>query len=41
MEPRGFEDPSAELERLAEEQVSDLDTTGDERTHRSKQRREI
>jgi hypothetical protein len=40
MEPRGFEDPSAELERLAEEQINDLDTTGEERIRRGKQRRE-
>ncbi|MBS1965684.1 MAG: hypothetical protein JST60_07665 [Chloroflexi bacterium SZAS-1] len=40
MEPRGFEDPSAELERLAEEQINDLDTTGDERTRRGRERRE-
>lgn len=40
MEPRGFEDPSAELERLAEEQINDLDSTGDERTRRGRTRRE-
>ena len=40
MEPRGFEDSSAELERLAEEQINDLESTGDERLRRSKERRE-
>lgn len=39
MEPRGFEDPSAELERLAEEQINDLDSTGEERVRRGKERR--
>jgi len=40
MEPRGFEEPSAELERLAEEQINDLDSTGDERARRGRARRE-
>jgi hypothetical protein len=40
MEPRGFEDSSAELERLAEEQINDLDSTGEERSRRGKERRE-
>jgi hypothetical protein len=40
MEPRSFEDPSAELERLAEEQINDLDSTGEDRSRRGKQRRE-
>ena len=39
MEPRGYEDPSAELERLAEEQINDLDCTGEERVRRGKERR--
>ncbi len=39
MEPRGYEDPSAELERLAEEQINDLDSTGEERVRRGKERR--
>ena len=40
MEPRGFEDPSAELERLAEEQINDLDSTGEDRSRRGRERRE-
>jgi hypothetical protein len=40
MEPRGFEDSSAELERLAEEQINDLDSTGEERSRRGRSRRE-
>ncbi|KPV51168.1 hypothetical protein SE17_22745 [Kouleothrix aurantiaca] len=40
MEQNSFEEPSAELERLAEEQINDLDTTGDERSQRGKHRRE-
>ena len=40
MEPRSSEDPSAELERMAEEQINDLDSEGEDRTRRSKQRRE-
>ena len=40
MEPLTPEELSAELERLAEEQVSDLDNEGEDRTQRSKQRRE-
>ena len=40
MEPRSSEDPSAELERLAEEQINDLDSEGEERLLRGKQRRE-
>ena len=40
MEQNSFEEPSAELERLAEEQINDLDTTGDERSRRGKERRE-
>jgi hypothetical protein len=40
MEPRGFEDPSGELERLAEEQINDLDSTGEERSRRGRERRE-
>ncbi len=40
MEPRIPEDPSAELERLAEEQINDLESEGTERWQRGKQRRE-
>ena len=40
MEPRGFEDPSAELEPLAEEQINDLDSTGEDRSRRGRERRE-
>lgn len=40
MDPRGFENSSAELERLAEEQINDLDSTGEERSRRGKERRE-
>jgi hypothetical protein len=40
MEPLSPEELSAELERLAEEQVSDLDNEGEDRALRSKQRRE-
>jgi len=40
MEPRSSEDPSAELERLAEEQINDLDSEGEERIRRAKHRRE-
>ena len=40
MDPRGFEDSSAELERLAEEQINALDSTGEERSRRGKERRE-
>lgn len=40
MDPRGFEDPSAELERLAEEQINDLESTGEERSRRGRERRE-
>ena len=40
MEPRGQEDPSVELQRLAEEQLSDLDTEGTDRIQRGKARRE-
>jgi hypothetical protein len=40
MEPGDLETPSAELERLAEEQISDLDSEGDERIQRGKRRRE-
>src|SRR5439155_1245490 len=40
MEPRSSEDPSMELERMAEEQINDLDSESEERTRRSKQRRE-
>lgn len=39
MEPHGYEDPSAELERLAEEQINDLESTGEERIQRGKERR--
>ena len=40
MEPRSSEDPSMELERMAEEQINDLDSESEDRTRRSKQRRE-
>src|SRR5215467_8827651 len=40
MEPLSPEELSAELERLAEEQVNDLDTDDDDRVPRSKRRRE-
>jgi hypothetical protein len=40
MEPAGEETPSAELERLAEEQINDLDSESDERVDRGKLRRE-
>jgi hypothetical protein len=40
MDSRSQEDPSQELERLAEEQIADLDTENSERKLRSKQRRE-
>jgi hypothetical protein len=40
MEPRSYEDPSTELERLAEEQINDLDSTGEERSRRGRERRE-
>ena len=40
MEPRSSEDPSAELERMAEEQINDLDSESEDRTRRGKQRRE-
>lgn len=40
MEPRSPEDLSQELERLAEEQINDLDTEGEDRVRRGKQRRE-
>lgn len=40
MEPAGEESPSAELERLAEEQINDLDSEGEERIIRGRLRRE-
>ena len=40
MEPRSSEDPSAELERMAEEQINDLDSESEDRTRRGKQRRD-
>ncbi|HWQ15107.1 MAG TPA: hypothetical protein VNL77_20080 [Roseiflexaceae bacterium] len=40
MEPGGLEHPSAELERLAEEQINDLDSEGEDRVRRGKIRRE-
>ncbi len=40
MEPRGQEDPSTELERLAEEQINDMELEGPERVQRGKHRRE-
>jgi hypothetical protein len=40
MEPAGGETPSAELERLAEEQINDLESEGEDRAQRGKQRRE-
>ena len=40
MEPRSPEELSAELERLAEEQLNDLDSESTERSQRAKQRRE-
>jgi hypothetical protein len=40
MEPLSPEELSAELERLAEEQVNDLDNEGEDRASRSKERRE-
>jgi hypothetical protein len=40
MEPLSPEELSAELERLAEEQVNDLDSESEDRAQRSKQRRE-
>ena len=40
MEPLSPEELSAELERLAEEQVNDLDSEGEDRSQRNKQRRE-
>jgi hypothetical protein len=40
MEPRSQEDPSKELERLAEEQLSDLESEGQERVRSGKRRRE-
>jgi hypothetical protein len=40
MEPLSPEELSAELERLAEEQVNDLDNEGEDRAGRSKERRE-
>jgi hypothetical protein len=40
MEPLSPEELSAELERLAEEQVNDLDSEGEDRARRSKERRE-
>jgi hypothetical protein len=40
MEPREQEDPSAELQRLADEQLGDLDGDGPERLRRGKKRRE-
>lgn len=40
MEPQTPEDTSKELERLAEEQISDLDSESNDRSQRGKQRRE-
>lgn len=40
MDSRGSEDPSQELERLADEQISDLEAEGQERVRRGKHRRE-
>lgn len=40
MEPLGPEEHSAELERLAEEQINDLDSESGDRSERGKQRRE-
>jgi len=40
MEPRTPEELSAELERLAEEQINDLDSASEDRSRRSKERRE-
>jgi hypothetical protein len=40
MEPRSQEDPSNELQRLAEEQIGDLETDTPDRAKRGKQRRE-
>lgn len=40
MDPRSPEDPSKELERLADEQLSDLEGEGQERVRNGKRRRE-
>lgn len=40
MEPQSSENPSAELERLAEEQINDLESETDDRVQRGRQRRE-
>ena len=40
MEPRSPEELSEELERLAEEQINDLDSESSDRSERGKQRRE-
>jgi hypothetical protein len=40
MDPRSQEDPDKELERLAEEQISDLENEGQDRARRGKRRRE-
>jgi hypothetical protein len=40
MEPRSPEELSKELERLAEEQINDLDSESNDRSQRGKQRRE-
>jgi hypothetical protein len=40
MEPQTPEELSQELERLAEEQMNDIDSEGEERARRGKQRRE-
>lgn len=40
MEPRSPEELSEELERLAEEQINDLDSESNDRSERGKQRRE-
>ncbi|MEN9937714.1 MAG: hypothetical protein RLZZ387_4293 [Chloroflexota bacterium] len=40
MEPGGTENPSAELERLADEQINDLDSEAEDRGSRAKERRE-
>jgi hypothetical protein len=40
MEPRSSEEPSAELERLAEEQINDLNSESEDRLRRGKERRE-
>ena len=40
MEPGSSEDPSAEIERMAEEQINDLDSESEDRARRGKQRRD-